>query len=187
MGGPVEGQPSLEGHGTSIPSQSQAGYEARNNGLAGQSRNTSLDIQSSRKGPGDDFQSNHSPIDREGSDREQLNPVPREKSKSSERRRPSATRICGKCGGSLTGQFVRALGDTYHLECFTCHVCIPHEHLCYFTDFSGLRKNRCLEILPCTRPTTEPIPSVRDRLFSATRPALLRMRRSPPRFIHNCA
>ncbi|KNG44622.1 gtpase-activating protein of the rho rac family [Stemphylium lycopersici] len=32
-------------------------------------------------------------------------------------------KICGKCGESLTGQFVRALGDTYHLECFTCHDC----------------------------------------------------------------
>ncbi|EOA88695.1 uncharacterized protein SETTUDRAFT_159890 [Exserohilum turcica Et28A] len=30
-------------------------------------------------------------------------------------------KICGKCGEGLTGQFVRALGDTYHLECFTCH------------------------------------------------------------------
>ena len=41
-------------------------------------------------------------------------------------RRPSAQnkeqRVCGKCGKHLTGQFVRALGDTYHLECFTCHV-----------------------------------------------------------------
>lgn len=44
-------------------------------------------------------------------------------------RRPSGTtkepkeqRICGKCGNHLTGQFVRALGGTYHLECFTCHV-----------------------------------------------------------------
>jgi hypothetical protein len=32
-------------------------------------------------------------------------------------------KICGKCGEGLTGQFVRALGGTYHLECFTCHVC----------------------------------------------------------------
>lgn len=31
-------------------------------------------------------------------------------------------KICGKCGEGLTGQFVRALGGTYHLECFTCHV-----------------------------------------------------------------
>jgi hypothetical protein len=38
-------------------------------------------------------------------------------------RRPSGQqRMCGKCQRHLTGQFVRALGDTYHLECFTCHV-----------------------------------------------------------------
>ncbi len=38
-------------------------------------------------------------------------------------RKPSdKQRMCGKCGKHLTGQFVRALGDTYHLECFTCHV-----------------------------------------------------------------
>lgn len=38
-------------------------------------------------------------------------------------RRPShTTRICGKCEGQLTGQFVRALENTYHLECFTCNV-----------------------------------------------------------------
>lgn len=38
-------------------------------------------------------------------------------------RRPNdRSRICGKCNGPLTGQFVRALGGTYHLECFTCHV-----------------------------------------------------------------
>lgn len=44
-------------------------------------------------------------------------------------RKPSAAkeqRICGKCGNSLTGQFVRALGGTYHLECFTCHVSSIH-------------------------------------------------------------
>ncbi|KAF2099477.1 RhoGAP-domain-containing protein [Rhizodiscina lignyota] len=38
-------------------------------------------------------------------------------------RKPSGSRICGKCGENLTGQFVRALGDTFHLECFTCHDC----------------------------------------------------------------
>jgi hypothetical protein len=39
-----------------------------------------------------------------------------------ERRPSDKQRICGKCQRHLTGQFVRALGDTYHLECFTCHV-----------------------------------------------------------------
>lgn len=38
--------------------------------------------------------------------------------------RPSGqSRICGKCHQPLLGQFVRALGDTYHLECFTCSDC----------------------------------------------------------------
>ncbi len=32
-------------------------------------------------------------------------------------------RICKKCGEPLTGQFVRALGGTFHLECFRCAVC----------------------------------------------------------------
>ncbi|KAG0161722.1 hypothetical protein PDIDSM_1153 [Penicillium digitatum] len=29
-----------------------------------------------------------------------------------------SSRLCQKCGESLTGQFVRALGGTFHLECF---------------------------------------------------------------------
>ncbi|KAF2147712.1 putative Rho GTPase activator [Myriangium duriaei CBS 260.36] len=38
--------------------------------------------------------------------------------------RPSgSSRVCGKCKQPLLGQFVRALGDTYHLECFTCSDC----------------------------------------------------------------
>ena len=32
------------------------------------------------------------------------------------------SRICAECGQQLTGQFVRALDGTYHLECFTCRV-----------------------------------------------------------------
>jgi hypothetical protein len=34
----------------------------------------------------------------------------------------SHVRICQKCGQVLTGQFVRALGGTYHLDCFKCKV-----------------------------------------------------------------
>jgi hypothetical protein len=37
-------------------------------------------------------------------------------------RRPSGPRICAKCSLPLSGQFVRALDNTYHLECFTCQV-----------------------------------------------------------------
>ena len=35
----------------------------------------------------------------------------------------SGTRTCKKCGESLTGQFVRALGGTFHLDCFKCADC----------------------------------------------------------------
>lgn len=33
-------------------------------------------------------------------------------------------RMCKKCGEPLTGQFVRALGGTFHLDCFRCRVSI---------------------------------------------------------------
>lgn len=33
------------------------------------------------------------------------------------------SRQCNKCGENLTGQFVRALGGTFHLDCFRCQVC----------------------------------------------------------------
>ncbi|OAP63252.1 hypothetical protein AYL99_02479 [Fonsecaea erecta] len=35
----------------------------------------------------------------------------------------SAARQCRKCGEPLTGQFVRALGGTFHLDCFKCADC----------------------------------------------------------------
>lgn len=34
-------------------------------------------------------------------------------------------RICKKCGEPLTGQFVRALDGTFHLDCFKCRVSYP--------------------------------------------------------------
>ena len=34
-----------------------------------------------------------------------------------------SVRSCKKCGEPLTGQFVRALGGTYHLDCFKCADC----------------------------------------------------------------
>lgn len=53
----------------------------------------------------------------------QLDPNTESESKQRSKRKPSGQqRTCGKCQKHLTGQFVRALGDTYHLECFTCNV-----------------------------------------------------------------
>lgn len=51
-------------------------------------------------------------------------------------------KICGKCGEGLTGQFVRALGDTYHLECFTCHVRRPFRFVSPSQINSALRSRR---------------------------------------------
>jgi hypothetical protein len=46
-----------------------------------------------------------------------------ERNRSRTRRHGSGQlRICKKCGEPLTGQFVRALGGTFHLECFRCRV-----------------------------------------------------------------
>ncbi|KAA8894128.1 hypothetical protein FN846DRAFT_786943 [Sphaerosporella brunnea] len=36
---------------------------------------------------------------------------------------PKQTRTCQKCQAPLTGQFVRALGGTFHLDCFKCRDC----------------------------------------------------------------
>lgn len=32
-------------------------------------------------------------------------------------------KVCRKCGLDITGQFVRALHNAYHVECFCCHEC----------------------------------------------------------------
>jgi hypothetical protein len=55
----------------------------------------------------------------------------RDRSRTGASRKPSSSRICGKCGESLTGQFVRALGDTFHLDCFTCAVSEASPAYCY--------------------------------------------------------
>lgn len=40
----------------------------------------------------------------------------------SSRKGSGQLRICKKCSEPLTGQFVRALGGTFHLDCFKCRV-----------------------------------------------------------------
>ncbi|KAI9730159.1 MAG: hypothetical protein M1818_008253 [Claussenomyces sp. TS43310] len=48
----------------------------------------------------------------------------RERSRNRTSRRGSGQpRLCKKCGEPLTGQFVRALGGTFHLDCFKCKDC----------------------------------------------------------------
>lgn len=61
------------------------------------------------------------PLDQDSNDRHDST-APRERSRPKNR----SNHICNKCGDQLTGQFVRALGGTFHLECFKCNVCICH-------------------------------------------------------------
>ena len=80
---------------------------------------------------------------------------------------PGSSRLCQKCHEPLTGQFVRALGGTFHLECFKCEVCkavsrflrsFAGHSSCFFpaifhykltSDSSGLRGNRRIQVLSC--------------------------------------
>lgn len=118
---PGEGTPSLGGQDAPPPPQpppqqqqqpQYQAYDPRVNGLSRQPTNPH-DMQSSqtlsmpRNGP--PTRSLTDPTDPQQQDPAREKPRGRNK-------------ICGKCGEGLTGQFVRALGDTYHLECFTCHV-----------------------------------------------------------------
>ena len=86
-------------------------------------------------GPGDmrspNGSSSHSPEDgRHGRGREANQDMPiRERSRNNGTqgtKSHSGPRICKKCGEALTGQFVRALGGTFHLDCFRCRVGFPH-------------------------------------------------------------
>jgi hypothetical protein len=116
MGTPVEGPPSLGGHGAQHQHHDYE-YDPRGNGIARQPTNP-LDMQTSQTlSPAERSTSlNRSPTD---PGKQQLDIAGRDKPRTGR-----SGKICGKCGGGLTGQFVRALGDTYHLECFTCHVCV---------------------------------------------------------------
>lgn len=71
--------------------------------------------------------SNHSPVDgRNGRSKESTQDLPvRERSRTNGQPggKSHTLRLCQKCSEPLTGQFVRALGGTFHLECFKCRVC----------------------------------------------------------------
>ena len=87
----------------------------------------SKDGSYSASGKTDPTQQTHGSMEALGSQERserQLEPNSEREPRPRSQRRPSGQqRICGKCQRHLTGQFVRALGDTFHLECFTCNVC----------------------------------------------------------------
>ena len=121
MGPQSEGGPSGDGHTYGGPQSGGA------DGRLQADRETDIRIQSQQqrfipdgRTPASPTPSNHVK-DREGD-------TPRA-SGERERLRTHGTRkgsgqmrICKKCGEPLTGQFVRALGGTFHLDCFKCRV-----------------------------------------------------------------
>lgn len=66
-------------------------------------------------------------------------------------------RTCKKCVEPLTGQFVRALDGTFHLDCFRCRVSAQHDAEAQdlstlFADCcAGLRPDRGIQVLPGRR------------------------------------
>ena len=66
--------------------------------------------------------------------------------------RKAAQRTCKKCGEPLTGQFVRALDGTFHLDCFRCQVSNPSIRSPYTNKpCVGLRPDSCVQVLSCRR------------------------------------
>ena len=71
------------------------------------------------------------------------------RSQSTTEAKKSAQRTCKKCGEPLTGQFVRALDGTFHLDCFRCEVGVVVHAAIENADIlrSGLRSNCSVKIL----------------------------------------
>lgn len=112
MSAPVDGPPPRDGQGATQPQQQYQAYDPRSNGLA-RRRTDEQDAQSSTHSLAPRDRTEAPPRSSTDPDQQQVTPASKPK---------RSGKICGKCGEGLTGQFVRALGDTYHLECFTCHV-----------------------------------------------------------------
>lgn len=64
----------------------------------------------------------------------------------------SNIQLCSACGLAMSGQFVRALGSVYHLDCFRCRVCLCWAVIMFvgvtLVLFTGLQQCSCAEVLP---------------------------------------
>ena len=109
-------------------------HNARANGY-GTSESSKQRFMAPPPGQGDTRSPNgslsHSPNDgQNGRGREVAQDMPvRERSRNNGvpgAKSHNGPRICQKCGEALTGQFVRALGGTFHLDCFRCRVSYAH-------------------------------------------------------------
>ncbi|KAI9819584.1 MAG: hypothetical protein M1827_007034 [Pycnora praestabilis] len=146
-----EGRPSTDGHFTGDASFSNRGgqqhefdpynlnHYPRTNGYGTPERNTSRKV-STNTGMGDDRSAGDEPppspsqsgrardntttlpIRTNGRDNTTSLPI-RSSADANGRSANGPTRVCMKCDEPLTGQFVRALGGTFHLDCFKCRDC----------------------------------------------------------------
>lgn len=127
-GGSYQSQTPTSPADSSIPFDSPRRQGGRNGSVA-----AGYDTQNPDGRMGRRLDTNLSPIARDSSTprdsptaywdrstpRDRSRPGPRSHTKSP----GSSPRVCKKCGEPLVGQFVRALGATFHLECFRCEDC----------------------------------------------------------------
>jgi hypothetical protein len=78
-------------------------------------------------------------------------------------KRSGSVTYCAKCGLAVRGQFVRALHQVYHLDCFRCKVRLQVRFVRTDTPL-GLRQGRCAKVLP-HRGRRRTVPSMRARLL----------------------
>lgn len=126
MGPQAEGGPSGEGRNYGGQSYSDDGrryHSDRDGGMQDQQ------LQPPNGGHPPENRRNLSPSgSQSGRDKDRdgdLNKPGGERNRSRQRNGRTASgqlRMCKKCGEPLTGQFVRALGGTFHLDCFRCRV-----------------------------------------------------------------
>lgn len=95
-------------------------------------------------------------------------------------------RTCLKCNQSLTGQFVRAIGGTFHLECFKCRVSVCAIGIVetLLTPHLGLRTSCSIQVFPRgRRRRRRAISTLRDRLLPKIGPTLLCLWRGASRVL----
>lgn len=142
VAGMAEGRPSTDTRPVEGAYNSREGYRQQSfehNRYQNSGRPNGYDLSNAPKprsmgpppGPGDTQSPNGSsplsPVDgRNGRSRDTTQDLPvRERSRTNGGpggKSSGALRLCKKCGEQLTGQFVRALGGTFHLDCFRCRV-----------------------------------------------------------------
>lgn len=104
-------------------------------------------------------------------------------------RQTSGSKICDKCELPMVGQFVRALGGTYHLECFRCQVSL-FPAICRYVQtlmHLGLFQDCSLKVLSSrqSRTSWSAVSFVRNRLLQALKTTVSVLWRGIKRLVHN--